>query len=86
MSVSTDATTGEPLPIIAPEEVMAQKEHGTCTGPPQEDLRWGCSFETADNICCFNRHYAEYSGYWLKTKFLEEVTSTLSLTPTNPQP
>jgi len=21
-------------------------------------IRWGCDFKTADNICCFNRHYA----------------------------
>ena len=24
-------------------------------------------------ICCFNRHYAEYSGYWETTAFLKEV-------------
>lgn len=26
-----------------------------------------------DRICNFNRHYAEYAGYWKSTKFLSEV-------------
>ena len=30
-------------------------------------LRFGCDFETADRICCFNRHYAEHSGYAFQT-------------------
>jgi len=33
--------------------------------------RW-CS-QVADNIVCFNRHYAEHSGYWLRTKFMKEA-------------
>ena len=39
------------------------KAHGTTATPPQENLKWGCDPKTADNICCFNRHYAEHSGY-----------------------
>jgi peptide methionine sulfoxide reductase MsrB len=35
----------------------------------QTDLRWGSSAETADRICCFNRHYAEHSGYFQQTAF-----------------
>ena len=27
------------------------------------DLRFGCDQKTADRISCFNRHYAEHSGY-----------------------
>ena len=39
-----------------------------------DNLKWGCDFKTADNICCFNRHYAEHSGYFeSKTSFLSEV-------------
>ncbi len=34
---------------------------------------WGCDKKTADNICSFNRHYAEHSGYYKKTAFLKEV-------------
>lgn len=52
---------------------MAAKAHGTCLMPVQRKLRWGCDFDTADRICCFNRHYAEYSGYWESTKFLDEA-------------
>ena len=60
-------------PIYCDENVMSQKGHGTCDKPVQKDLRWGCDQATADRICCFNRHYAEHSGYWLETKFLDEV-------------
>eukprot|EP01031_Cornospumella_fuschlensis_P039991 gene39992-48718_t len=35
--------------------------------------RWNCDISTADRICCFNRHYAEHSGYWEGTSFLSEV-------------
>merc|ERR1711976_331687 len=28
---------------------------------------------TADSICNFNRHYAEHSGYFLSTQFLNEA-------------
>ena len=53
-------------PILAGEEVMKEKAHGTCEKPVQADLKYGCDFSTADRICCFNRHYAEYSGYAFK--------------------
>jgi peptide methionine sulfoxide reductase MsrB len=42
---------------------MQKRNHGTCDEPVQNDLKWGCDNNTADRICCFNRHYAEYSGY-----------------------
>ena len=29
--------------------------------------------QTADRICNFNRHYAEFAGYWTTTNFLKEV-------------
>ena len=59
------------------EALMSAKSHGTCVRPVMENLRWKCDFKTADNICCFNRHYAEHSGYWtMKTSFLEEVDRT----------
>ena len=28
---------------------------------------------TTDKICCYNRHYAEHSGYWTSTAFLSET-------------
>jgi len=63
---------GESLPISAKEEVMSQKGHGTSEKPVMKNLRWGSDYETADNICNFNRHYAERAGYWQSTKFLED--------------
>eukprot|EP00729_Bicosta_minor_P000854 gene854-24428_t len=44
------------------EDMMSPKAHGTTATPPQDNLKWGCDPKTADNICCFNRHYAEHSG------------------------
>jgi hypothetical protein len=38
-------------------------------------LRWGCAVAKADEICCFNRHYAEHGGYWLKTNFLKDESA-----------
>jgi peptide methionine sulfoxide reductase MsrB len=63
----------KPYPIIADEDVMRPKAHGTCETPVQSGLRYGCDEKTADRICCFNRHYAEHSGYWKTTQFLREV-------------
>ena len=61
--------------IMGAESLMSKKAHGTCVAPPQADLRWGCGYKTADNICCFNRHYAEHSGYWELTRFLKEMST-----------
>ena len=36
----------------------------------------GCDVETADRICCFNRHYAEHKGYAKGTRWLETVDPT----------
>jgi hypothetical protein len=30
----------------------------------QEQLLWNVDRTKADEICCFNRHYAEHSGYF----------------------
>ena len=64
---------GVKLPIVCGEEVMAPKKHGTTDAPVQQNLRWGCEWKTADKICSFNRHYAEFAGYWATTNFLQEV-------------
>ena len=52
---------------------MYPKAHGTSAVPVQDNLRWGCDRKKADEICNFNRHYAEHSGYFEKTKFKEEA-------------
>lgn len=59
--------------IPGSEDIMKPKEHGTSHTPVQENLRWGCDYDTADRICNYNRHYAEYSGYWKTTSFLKEI-------------
>lgn len=60
-------------PVYIDEDVMSPKAHGTCEKPVMKNLRWNCDYETADRISCFNRHYAEHSGYWQSTSFLQEV-------------
>ena len=69
---SSKPDTGK-YPIMAEEEVMSQKKHGTSDKPVQKDLRWKCDFDTADRICNFNRHYAEYAGYWTSTDFIPAI-------------
>ena len=49
--------------VSAPDSLMHQRENGTCVGPVQDKLRFNCDRREANHICCFNRHYAEYSGY-----------------------
>eukprot|EP00559_Dactyliosolen_fragilissimus_P005776 CAMPEP_0184858060 /NCGR_PEP_ID=MMETSP0580-20130426/3169_1 /TAXON_ID=1118495 /ORGANISM="Dactyliosolen fragilissimus" /LENGTH=203 /DNA_ID=CAMNT_0027353981 /DNA_START=101 /DNA_END=712 /DNA_ORIENTATION=+ len=64
------------LPIVGDEAIMSQKAHGTSEKAVMKDLKWGCDFDTADRICNYNRHYAEFAGYWATTKYLEEVSKT----------
>ena len=73
-SSSTRAASSK-YPIYCDESVMSQKEHGTCTQPLMKNLRWGVDWATADKICCFNRHFAEYSGYFTTTHFMNEQHS-----------
>jgi hypothetical protein len=54
--------SSQKLPVIAPEDVMAPKKHGTSDKPVMKELRWSCDYDVADRICNFNRHYAEYAG------------------------
>ena len=61
-------------PVYGDEAIMARKAHGSSDRPAQADLRWDCSHSRADNICNFNRHFAEPSGSWLRTAFLGEET------------
>ena len=61
---SATTQSKQSYPLRCSEQVMAPKAHGTCTQAVMKNLRWGCDWDTADRICCFNRHYAEHSGYW----------------------
>lgn len=54
--------------------VMRQRSHGTCIGAPMSSLRFApIAYDIVDEVCCFNRHFAEASGYWLRTGFLEST-------------
>uniref|UniRef100_A0A7S2EW94 Uncharacterized protein n=1 Tax=Trieres chinensis TaxID=1514140 RepID=A0A7S2EW94_TRICV len=59
--------------VMGDESIMSKKAHGTSETPVQENLRWEADRETADRICNFNRHYAEYRGYWTSTTFVKEA-------------
>lgn len=63
----------EKVPVMGDESIMSPKEHGTSPTPVMKKLKWSCDYDTADRICNFNRHYAEFAGYWTTTKYLEEV-------------
>jgi peptide methionine sulfoxide reductase MsrB len=67
---------GDTAPVAiqgAAAEIMSgQGAHGTCAAQVQNPLRWGADRSTADNICCFNRHYAERAGSWERTSFLAD--------------
>eukprot|EP00954_Amorphochlora_amoebiformis_P018475 1326371-Amorphochlora_amoeboformis.AAC.1 len=53
---------------------MKKKKNGTTDSPPQKDLMYNCDQAKANEICCFNRHYAEYSGYFMReTTWRKEV-------------
>eukprot|EP01065_Artemidia_motanka_P039724 TRINITY_DN488_c0_g1_i3.p1 TRINITY_DN488_c0_g1~~TRINITY_DN488_c0_g1_i3.p1 ORF type:complete len:186 (+),score=35.72 TRINITY_DN488_c0_g1_i3:31-588(+) len=69
--------TFPPPCVMGPESIMSQKANGSTEQPVQKELRWGCDWETADRICCRNRHYAEHSGYFMKTSFLKEESERM---------
>jgi hypothetical protein len=70
---STGGGADNGYPLVCDGSVMKQKRHGSCAQPVMAKLRWNCDYEKADRICCFNRHYAEESGYFTSTRFLNEV-------------
>ena len=58
-------------------EIMIPRQHGTCVSAVQAPLRWNADVATGDNICCFNRHYAERS--YVLVCFVFEYSLSLSL-------
>lgn len=59
--------------VLAGEDIMAPKEHGTSAKPVQSELLYGVNNKLADKICNFNRHFAENGGYFQSTTFEETV-------------
>lgn len=72
MASSTDVSVGGNI-RFGGEDIMSPKAHGTSMIPVQENLRFGVSNKLADKICNYNRHFAEYSGYFRETSFEETV-------------
>lgn len=58
----------EKLPVIGDESIMSKKANGSCDRPPQPFLRFGVDETKANRICCFNRKFAEESGYAFSSK------------------
>ena len=62
------------------QDIMHQKEHGTCVKSPPNLLRFDVDWKMADKICCYNRHFAEYFGSWsnylTRSVFKSEMNST----------
>eukprot|EP00984_Skeletonema_dohrnii_P014597 scaffold6149_cov90-Skeletonema_dohrnii-CCMP3373.AAC.2 len=74
---STNTQPFPPPAVMGPESIMSKKAHGTSATPVQENLRWNVDRSVADRICNFNRHYAEYSGYFKTVpEFLNETNDT----------
>ena len=64
---------GDSVVVLGTERMMSQKEHGTSAVPIQKKLRWMCDEVVAEKICNYNRHSAEFAGYWEQaTTFLQE--------------
>jgi hypothetical protein len=61
------------LPLMCSEDVMNHKEHGTAPRPVQTNLLYGVDGAVADRICCFNRHYAEPHGDFLRRSWIPAV-------------
>ena len=62
------------FPIMCTEDVMCPKAHGTSDSPVQSTLRWNCDVKLADQICNFNRRFAEPVGYWAtRSTFLQDT-------------
>jgi len=76
---SSSSSSGGELPIIGSESLMSAKKHGTCESGVQSNLRWNCDSSLADRICCYNRHYAEHSGYFTTQSldFIKFLVSSL---------
>jgi len=72
-AVAGPRAPGEKLPLMGDESMMAPKAHGSSAAEVQDPLRYGADRKVADQICSFNRHYAEHGGYFEGTAWLRAV-------------
>jgi hypothetical protein len=72
--------------LITVESLMSVKAHGTSEFPVQKNLRWQCDENTADRICNYNRHWAEFAGYFASSKvtFMKEMQEKATAGATGP--
>jgi peptide methionine sulfoxide reductase MsrB len=63
---------------LGEESIMIQKAHGTSAKPVQENLMYGVSNKLADQICSFNRRFAEQGGYFESTNWETAVLEAKS--------
>ena len=68
------------FPLRGDESIMKKKKHGTSDKSVMKSLRYGCDPKLADQICNYNRHFAEYAGYFTTTNWLDEVDKTKETT------
>ena len=61
------------IPVCGDEILMEKKAHGTCPKAVMDNLMYGADKDTADRISCYNRHYAEYSGYAFTTDWVNQI-------------
>lgn len=62
-----------PNVVMGDDSMMTSGIHGSSKVPLQNNLRWNCDRNVANNICNFNRKHAEPSGYFATVAFLEEA-------------
>ena len=55
------------------ESIMIPKAHGTSDKPVQSDLLYGVDTKLADQICNYNRRFAERAGYFRYTSLEDAV-------------
>eukprot|EP00040_Diaphanoeca_grandis_P018976 m.99907 g.99907 ORF g.99907 m.99907 type:complete len:176 (+) comp27202_c0_seq1:364-891(+) len=67
-------------PIVGEASIMSRKTHGTCSKGIQPNLKYNADRENADRICCFNRHYAEPAGYFMRSAWPNEVDRNAATT------
>ena len=78
-AATAQPATGGAL-VRGDDSLMSPKAHGTTSTPVQERLRWDVDRATADHICSYNRHYAEYAGYYKRTTFIAAFSAEAETT------
>lgn len=74
------AGTGK-YPIVGEESLMSAKSHGTSATAVQSSLRWGVDVALADQICNYNRHWAENWGYFRSSSLIASLQDSKTTIP-----